>query len=235
MKVIQIKGAIIANEDKWIYDYFGIDATCPQEVKKALEEAGGDDVTFEINSPGGDISAGSEIWYLISQYVGNTVADIVGYACSAASYLAMGANKVRMVPSALMMIHNVSGGAHGDKHTMKHESHVLQIADEAISNAYRLKTGKSREEILKLMDAETWMEAYKAKELGFVDEIIGEEEEQPVITGFYNAMGFGALLSDEVKEKIRNTVKNPDYDASDKRDFLIKKLNLLKLGGKENV
>lgn len=236
MKTIPIKGVIVPNEDKWIYDWFELDACCPAEVIKALKEADGDEVTFEINSPGGEISAGSELWYSIKTYQNKTIADIVGYACSAASYLSMAANTVRMVPTALMMIHNVSGGANGNKHAMTKEADVLQTADEAISNAYRIKTGMSREEILKLMDDETWMDSTKAQELGFIDEIIGEfneEKKNEKITGLYNAAGIGKLLSDEVKQKVRNMVKDPDAGLKEgNQDFLIQtKLNLLKLGG----
>ena len=235
MKTIPIKGVIVPDEDKWIYDWFEMDACCPKEIKTALEAAEGDEVTFEINSPGGEIAAGSELWYAIQTYHNKTTADIIGYACSAASYLSMAADTIRMVPTALMMIHNVSGGANGDKHSMTKEAAVLQIADEAISNAYRLRTGRSREEILRLMDNETWMDAVQARKLGFIDEIIGDtgnENNNQVITGLYNTVGICRLLSDEVKQKIRTTVKNPDTLVSEKGDLLIQtKLNLLKLGG----
>lgn len=238
MQLIPIKGVIVPNQDKWIYDWFEMDAVCPNDVIKKILEAGGDDITFEINSPGGEIGAGSEMWYNINAYKGRTTADIVGYACSAASYLCMGADQVRMAPTGLMMIHNVSGGAAGDKHMMEHEAGVLQMADQAISNAYRMKTGLKREEILDLMDHETWMDAVKAKELGFIDEIIGDSSgidgNGRVISSIYNSFGGGQLLSDEVKQKMRNMVKDPAPDKES--DFLIQaRLNLIKIGGYENV
>ncbi len=236
MKTIKIKGTIVTNEDKWIYDFFEIEATCPADVEKMLEEAAGEEVTFMINSCGGDISAGSEIWYMISQYAGNTVADIVGYACSAASYLAMGADRVRMVPTALMMIHCVSSSAQGNHNILEKEAEVLRVADKAISNVYKSKTGLASEKLISLMEKETWMDAEKALELGFIDEIIvssgepeGEKTEKAVL---YNA--FGNILSESVKEKIRNMVKHPAEQKP--QDLLLQeKLNLLKLsGGKAN-
>lgn len=235
MKEVRISGAIVPNEDKWIYDYFEIEATCPKDVEKGINEAAGDEITFIINSPGGEIGSGSEIWYLINGYQNNTYADVVGYACSAASYLAMGADTIRMTPSALMMIHPVSGGARGNHSVLEKEADTLRICDKAISNVYKLRTGLSNEELLKLMDAETWMDAEKAKELGFIDEIIGYEDEKgkksakkmPLYNSFCN------LLSEETKEKVRNTVKRPDSEM--KQDFLLQcKLNFLKLGGKKN-
>lgn len=233
MKQVKISGVIVPNEDKWIYDWFGMEATCPDDLKKAIKSAGKDEITFVINSPGGEIGAGSEMWYMINSYEQKTYADIVGYACSAASYLAMGADVVRMAPTALMMIHLVSGDASGNCNAMEKEASTLRVADKAISNAYKLKTGKSNEELLALMEQETWMDAEKAKELGFIDSIIGAENEAKAMP-IYNA--FGNILSEEVKEKVRNMVKHPDTGDSGNQDFLLQtKLNLLKLGGMKNV
>lgn len=233
MKQVKISGVIVPNEDKWIYEWFGMEATCPDDVKKAIKSAGKDEITFVINSPGGEIGAGSEMWYMINSYEQKTYADIVGYACSAASYLAMGADVVRMAPTALMMIHLVSGDASGNCNAMEKEASTLRVADKAISNAYKLKTGKSNEELLALMEQETWMDAEKAKELGFIDSIIGAENEMKAMP-IYNA--FGSILSEEVKEKVRNMVNSPDTGDSGNQDFLLQtKLNLLKLGGMKNV
>jgi len=236
VKTIPIKGTIVSNDDKWIYDWFGIEAVCPKDVGKQLSEANGEDITVEINSGGGDVFAGNEIYYLLSQYKGNMIIDIVGFAGSAASIIAM-AGKSRIVPSGLMMIHNVSGSARGDYHVMDRTSDVLKTANKAISNAYINKTGMSQEQLLALMDEEKWMDAKEAVELGFVDEIIndGGKIANPTPKTLYNSM-FVNILSPEVIEKIRNTVKNPNgiQDNADS-DFLIQKLksqlNILKLKG----
>lgn len=237
LKEIKVNGVIVPNEDKWIYDWFEMDATCPADIEKGLEEAAGDDVTLVINSPGGEIGSGSSMWYAINNYRGNTTSDIVGYACSAASYLAMGSDKVRMTPSALMMIHCVSGGISGNHKALEKEAQVLQVADKAISNVYRLRTGKSTDEILEMMEKETWMEADRALELGFIDEIIGvsdSDTDSATKIVLQNSLSVGTLLSEEVKQKIRNMVKHPESLTN--QDFLLQqKLNLLKLrGGMKN-
>lgn len=227
MKTIDVKGAIVPNEDKWIYEYFEMDATCPADIKKGLQEAEGDEVTIVINSPGGEISSGSEMWYMINGYENRTYADIVGYACSAASYVAMGADIVRMSPSALLMIHCVSSGAHGDHNVLEKEAGTLKVADKAVSNIYRLKTGMSNEEIISLMESETWMDAERAKELGFIDEIINQKEKGKGTVFLQNS--FGEILSEGTKEAIRHLVKHPDKGG---QDFTLQtRLNLLKLGG----
>lgn len=234
MKMIPIKGTIVSNDDKWIYDWFGIEAVCPKDVAKQLKEADGEEIVVEINSGGGDVFAGNEIYYLISQYKGKKTNDIVGFAGSAASIIAM-SSRCRIVPSGLVMIHNVSGGAHGDYRVMDKTSDVLKVANKAIANAYMAKTGLSQEKLLTLMNEEKWMEAKEALDLGFVDEIIndnGNVANQPVKT-LYNSM-FANVLSPEVIEKIRNTIKNPNGITAES-DFLIQKmqsqLNLLRLKG----
>lgn len=243
MKTIKVSGAIVPNDDKWIYDWLEYEATCPKDVEKALNEANGEEVTLLINSGGGDIGAGNEIAYHVSQYKGYTVADIAGYCCSSATLPACAAKKARMSPSALYMIHNVSSYARGDHQTFTHEAGVLKTASEAISMTYQQKTGKSENELLKMMDKETWLNATQAKEYGFIDEIIGENQMQRLQLA--NATP-GTLLSKETIEKLRNQIKNPNGDSGEQQinpqnntdsDFLLRKntalanINLLRMKG----
>lgn len=235
MKTIQINGTIVDNEDAWIYDFFGIRNTSPERIKKELEEADGDEVTFEINSGGGDLFAGNEIYYMIQAYGPPTKADITALAASAATVVACGADTVRASPGMQYMIHNVSCGAQGDYRTMDHASAVLQNANRAVSNIYQLKTGMSQEELLRLMNEETWMEARRAAELGFVDEIIGDAEGTLAVGSpvkIYNSAA--QILSEEVKMKIRQTIKSPGERPDMQRER--KRLELLKLKGeRKNV
>lgn len=220
---VNVKGTIVSNDDKWIYDWLDYEATAPKDIEKAIKEADGDDITFVINSGGGDVFAGNEINYLISQYRGNTVADVVGIAASIATVICCGANKVRMAAGAQYMIHNVSGSASGDCRELKKVSDILKNANKTISNTYRLKTGMDEKALLDLMNKETWMDAVQAKEYGFVDEIINENgiltAKSPII---YNA-GYANIVSEEVKEKIRNQIKNPNVIQRNVSEFLIAK------------
>lgn len=229
-KKINVKGPIVSNSDAWIYEWFGIEATSPQKVNDALEKANGEDIEVEINSGGGSVFAGSEIYTALKSYKGNVIVKIVGLAASAASVIAMAGNKVMMSPTAQIMIHNVSSREEGDYRDMEHTADVLKNADNTIANAYRIKTGKTQEELLALMDKETWMTADKAKELGFVDEIMFENESQLVASTDYSGM-----LPPEVINKIRNTIKNPFNFQENGTDTLLQKskaqLNLLKLKG----
>lgn len=234
MKKVQIKGTIIANEDKWIYEWFKMDATCPRDVETALNEANGEDVLVTINSGGGDVFAGNEIYYLINTYQGKVTIDIIGFAGSAATIIAMAGKHTRMIPTAMFMIHNVSGSARGDYNAMDKSSQVLRTANSAISNAYRIKTGMSEDELLELMNKETWLTASEAKEKGFIDEIIndtGNKEEEKTFKNLYNS-SFCNILSKETIEKIRNTIKDPLKDnesSSNKGNLLDDKLEMKKL------
>ena len=171
MRKIEVKGTIVGNADKWIYEWFGMDATCPKDVNTAISEANGEPLLVEINSGGGDVFAGSEIYTALKAYAGTVEINIVGLAASAASVIAQ-AGHSRISPTALFMVHNVSGSAAGDFHDMQQEAEILQTANKAVAAAYLEKTGKSMEELLGIMDAETWMDAQKAVEYGFVDEVM---------------------------------------------------------------
>lgn len=227
-KKINIKGPIVGNSEVWIYEWFGIEATSPNSVSKVIDEANGEDLEVEINSGGGSVFAGSEIYTMLKDYKGHVTVKIVGLAASAASVIAMAGNKVMMSPTAQMMIHNVSTYTRGDYRDMEHSAEVLKSANNTIANAYRLKTGKTQEELLKLMDNETWMTAQKAKELGFIDEIMFDEEQQLIANH-----GYSGLLPPEVINKMRNMLKNPN-DKNNSDIFMQKiksQLNLLKLKG----
>lgn len=229
MVKISIGGTIVADEDAWIYDWFGITHTYPKRIRDELSEANGDEVVFEINSGGGDLMAGNEIYYIIHDYAGHTASDITGIAASAATVIACGADVVRASPGMQYMIHNVSSTASGDYRAMDHMSEILKNANKAVSNIYQLKTGMSEEELLKLMNEETWMEAKRALELKFVDEIIGDAGTfQNGKIAVYNSAA--TILPDEVKNKIRNSVRSPQSGSMEKRKKQ-GQLELLRLKG----
>jgi ATP-dependent Clp endopeptidase proteolytic subunit ClpP len=221
VKTIDVKGTIVSNDDKKMYTWFGMEAISPNDIKNALDAANGDDVTLNINSYGGDVAAGNEIYYLISQYKGHTTADISGMACSAASYLALAADKVRMIPSAAFMIHNVSSVAAGDYHSMDTTSNALKALGAGIAHAYSIKTGKSQEEILELMDKETWMSAKQALEYGFADEIINDT---PIFAN--SAVG---MLGNEARNRYKNMVLNSEAEKLRAKNKAQAEFNFLKL------
>lgn len=224
MKKINVKGPIISSEDAWIYAWFGIEATSPKKVNNDIANANGDDLEVEINSGGGSVFAGSEIYTALKSYEGNVTVKIVGLAASAASVIAMAGKKIMMSPTAQLMIHNVSTYADGDYRDMEHAAEVLKNANDTIANAYRLKTGMEQEELLALMDKESWFTAQKAKEHGFIDEVMFEQVQLV-------ASSYSGMLPPEVIQTMRNSrlkQHEPEADA----DVVIKaRLKLMKLKG----
>lgn len=226
---IGIKGVIVSNDDKWIYEWFEMDATCPRDVENEIEKANGEDLDIIINSVGGDVFAGSEIYTMLMGYKGGVVVKIVGVAASAASIIAMAGEKILISPTAEMMIHNVTSRASGDYRDFEHESNVLRDYNSTIANAYMIKTGMDKDELLAMMDEEIWLTPEKALEYKFVDEIMFTNDAPKLAAGLYSMM-----LPPNVIEKIRGTIKKPQgfqREKEAKTDILMARLNLLKLKG----
>lgn len=200
---IDIKGAIVSNDDAWIYDWFGETYTSPKNVSAALEEANGEDVDIEINSGGGDVFAGSEIYAAIRAYPGTVNIHVVGLAASAASVIACAA-KSDIAPTAQMMVHNVSTWAAGNYHDMDHASNMLKQANRAIAAAYVEKSGMSEKDALDLMDAETWITAQDAVDYGLIDRIAGSQNSvQDEDASVRLAASVGGMLPPSVINKMQ--------------------------------
>jgi ATP-dependent Clp protease protease subunit len=123
---------------------------------------------------------------MLMDYPGDVTVQIDGMAASAASVIAMAGTRVCMSPTSMMMIHNPFTMAMGDTEEMRKAIQLLDEVKESIINAYQIKTGLSRDELSKLMDGETWMNALKAKELGFCDEVLytGDLDLPDNVSGF---------------------------------------------------
>ena len=138
--------------------------------------AGKGPVTVWLNSPGGDCIAASQIYTMLMDYKDDVTVKIDGIAASAASVIAMAGTRVLMAPTALMMIHNPMTGAYGNHTDMEKAIEMLDEVKESILNAYEIKTSLSRAKLSHLMDSETWMNANKAIELGFADDVLKDSK-----------------------------------------------------------
>ena len=216
-------------EESWFDD----DVT-PQIFKDELTSGSGD-ITVWINSPGGDCVAAAQIYNMLMDYPGNVTVKIDGIAASAASVIAMAGTKVMVSPVSMLMIHNPATIAFGDTAEMQKAIAMLDEVKESIINAYEIKTGLSRAKLSRLMDAETWMDAHSAVELGFADEIMKrqtDEEADTEVSGevmasnLYSRAAVTNSLMDKLAAKCRiqsNPVK-PERSV----DSLMERLNLIK-------
>ncbi len=165
-RVLLLEGVIA--EESW----FGDEVT-PKVFKQELMQ-GNAPITVQIHSPGGDCIAAAQIYNMLMDYPADVTVKIDGLAASAASVIAMAGTKVTMSPTSLMMIHNPSTIAMGESSDFQKALRLLDEVKESIINAYEIKTCLPRDELSRLMDEETWMNANKAKELGFCDEVRSE-------------------------------------------------------------
>lgn len=198
-------------EESWFDD----DVT-PALFREELN-AGIGNITVWINSPGGDCVAAAQIYNMLLDYKGDVTVKIDGIAASAASVIAMAGTRVLVSPVSMIMIHNPATVAFGDAVEMQKAINMLAEVKESIMNAYEIKTGLSRSKISHMMDAETWMDANKAVELGFADEILsrGENEEDmeaPAVSMMFSEAKVVNSLMDKISASCR--IKPPDESCT---------------------
>ena len=222
-RILTLNGTIA--EESWFDD----DIT-PQLFREELN-AGSGDITVWINSPGGDCVAAAQIYNMLMDYRGSVTVKIDGIAASAASVIAMAGTKVLVSPVSMLMIHNPATIASGDAAEMQKAIAMLDEVKESIINAYEIKTGMSRAKLSHLMDAETWMDAHTAVDLGFADEIMA----RPADAGAENHAAGPILFSraavtnhlmDKLAAKCRIEKKPTQPERS--VDDLMERLNLMK-------
>ena len=222
-RILTLNGTIA--EESWFDD----DIT-PQLFREELN-AGSGDITVWINSPGGDCVAAAQIYNMLMDYRGSVTVKIDGIAASAASVIAMAGTKVLVSPVSMLMIHTPATIASGDAAEMQKAIAMLDEVKESIINAYEIKTGMSRAKLSHLMDAETWMDAHTAVDLGFADEIMT----RPEVTGAENHVTGPMLFSraavtnhlmDKLAAKCRIEKKPTQPERS--VDDLMERLNLMK-------
>ena len=217
-RVLELNGTIA--EDSWFDD----DVT-PQLFKEELN-AGNGDITVWINSPGGDCVAAAQIYNMLTNYSGKVTVKIDGIAASAASVIAMAGDTVLVSPVSMMMIHNPATIAWGNSAEMQKAIAMLEEVKESIINAYKIKTGLERKKLSKLMDAETWMDANSAVEMGFADEIMQRNTAEDMAVPTVSMMYSPAQVTNSLKEKIAKKCKieKPKTKAED----LFSRLDLIK-------
>ena len=188
------------------------DEVTPQIFRSELNAAEGD-IDLWINSPGGDCYAAAQIYNMLMAYKGNVNVKIDGIAASAASVVAMAGSTVEISPLGMLMIHNPMTVSIGDTHEMERTITFLSEIKESIINAYELKTGLSRAKISRLMDAETWMNAKKAVELGFADSVLYADAQRPV-TDVEDGLIFSrAAVTNSLLSKFGQGTQNTNVDA----------------------
>jgi len=222
-KRIKMKGPLISNNEYEVYEFFGLEAVSAKSITDQFPEDINEDITLEVNSNGGLVTVGSEIYTALKEYKGHVTVEVTGMAASAASVAIMGADTIKISPTAQIMIHKaLLTRASGNSDDLEKAVNALKSSDQSIINAYVSKTGLSEDEIFEMMKNETFMSANEAIEKGFADEIMTFEKDlgavaslesgllpQAVIDDFYsrkksNAKEAQAMLFELEKEAILN-------------------------------
>lgn len=227
MPKVAIKGDIIPNDYADIYEWLGMDGTAPKSVAAALADANGEDVDVEINSPGGYVDSGVEIYTALRNYSGKVTTQVVGLAASSASIIAMAGDTIEMSPAGMMMIHKAAAGGFGNRDDMQMVIEMLDATDQALANAYVQRTGLSADEVLKMMASTYWLTPQDAIEKGFADKMMFEDDPQPL----QMTAGMSPLNASTIG-KIRNLMVKPVANGTDEQLKMTQaRLQLLKLGG----
>lgn len=203
-RILRLEGAIA--EESWFDD-----EVTPAAFKAELTSGSGP-ITVWINSPGGDCVAAAQIYNMLMDYPADVTVRIDGIAASAASVIAMAGTKVQMSPVSVMMIHNPLTVAMGDSDEMRRAIQLLDEVKESIINAYEIKTGLSRAKLSHLMDGETWMNAKKALELGFCDEILYQPEAEPAPEDSFTFSR--RAVTNSLLDKLKTRIPKPDNRVS---------------------
>lgn len=228
---LRIEGDIIDNEEAWLYEWFGVDATSPNSFKDELNQYKGQDLTLWIDSYGGSVFAAAGIYNALKEHQGKITAKIDSKAMSAASVIAMAADEILMSPTAVMMIHNPLTGAYGNMHDLRKTADILDTIKESIINAYITKTGRSRNKISQMMDEETWMSSNVAVKEGFADGVLYQDTSSGLdnVNNFsFNRLAVVNSANQSVKHAVELFNKrNAAADQEIEKEKLLMELDLI--------
>ena len=176
--VLQIDGVLEVEPDWW----GPMGQVIARNIRQRIDQV--KNLTVYINSPGGDVMAGAEIYTALREHSdqgkGRITVKVSGIAASAASIVAMAGDEILMSPVAYMMIHNPwTGPLYGNAKDLRKQADVLDVISEGLINAYERRTGKSRDELMQMLDGETYMSAQTCIDEGFADGMMWESQDKP--------------------------------------------------------
>lgn len=196
MSRLTLNGCVVSDDDQWLYDWFSIDAFSPAIVRGALDETPeGEELVLEINSGGGSVFAGFEMYSILKAAARKTVAHVQSIAASAASTMMSGCTRVLLSPVAQVMMHLPSNCVQGNQNDMERERRTLESITQSILNGYELRCGgkTDRARLVHMMQAETWLCAQDAIEIGLADGILFQDEGEGGVlpSNIVNSVGAG--------------------------------------------
>jgi len=183
-----------------IGDSWWDDSVSAADIDNALKSINGD-IVINLNSPGGDAFDGIAIYNRLKKHDGKVTINVDGWACSAASVIAMAADELNMGMGSMIMIHEASSIVWGSKTDVRKEADVLDNLEDGIIDIYMTKANVEREEMRNMVDAETWFSAQKAIEIGFATATSSTVEDNEEITNLKTQMQAIQNELDQIKNK----------------------------------
>lgn len=181
---LNLSGELFPNDWAALYREFGYTDGfyCAEDIRQAIAGlSDGEDLTITVNSIGGDVCGGNEIYALLESCDHPTHAVIESLAASAASYFIMACDRISMHLPAQLMIHRASVGVRGNTADLRQAQQMLDSTDNAILDVYCRKCGEKtgRDELAEMMANETYINATDALKLGLIDSIVGADAPTP--------------------------------------------------------
>lgn len=172
---IEVKALTDGSVEILIYDEIGYWGVTAKDFATTLAGITASTINVRINSPGGDVFDGLAIYNSLKAHPATINTFVDGWAASAASFIMLAGDTVTMAENSMAMIHKAWGIGIGNSDDMTALSGVLSKIDNQIAGMYAAKTGKTSEDCLAAMAAETWFTAAEAKAFGLVDKVIGDD------------------------------------------------------------
>ena len=152
-----------------VFNEIGHYGTTAEMFSRELDFANGDDIEVRLNSPGGNVFEGITIYNMLKSYKGNVKVIVDGLAASIASVIALGGDEIVMNEGSFFMIHNPFSGVMGESEDFRKQADILDSIRDQILGIYQSATGLGTDELIEMMNEETWLTAEEAIELGFAN------------------------------------------------------------------
>ena len=211
-----------------------------------IPETGNEELEIRINSPGGSVFHGWGIYNALIAYPGKKIIYIDGIAASMASVISLAGDEIYMSENAVFMIHYPSSSVSGNANELRKEAEILDKIGSIMLDSYHMKTGLAKEDLAKMLDAETWFSAQEAKDNKFINDIknivlsrnesVNSHNPKEIFASFsmpinnhriISALGLSADVSEiDIINKINSLKKSaPNSENIEKAKELVKKAN----------
>ncbi|WP_310796265.1 head maturation protease, ClpP-related [Bacillus toyonensis] len=189
-----------------------------RKTREMFDNIDADEIELHIHSGGGDAFEGIAICNYLRSHKANVTVVVDGLAASAASLIAMGANKIIMPSNTTMMVHRASTYAYGNADNLEKQAKMLRDVDDALIQSYRNRFNGEFHELEALLDNETYMTAETAKSYGFCDEIVDsveisvDSEEEEIVEEPETEEP--VAIENEENKRVQNAEKASNFMAS---------------------